>query len=108
MRSDLLGEALCNGVVFTPGRDDGQLLGGDPQGLGRPLPAAERSDGGHLCCTSEAINLSSRLARNTRRNSARGEDTKRSMLSQMKTKQKRQISTCTVDLTYFSSAVLQL
>lgn len=53
MRSDSLGEALCDGVVFTPGGDDGHLLGGDPQGLGRPLPAAERSDGGHLCCTSE-------------------------------------------------------
>lgn len=52
-RRDLLGEALCDGGVFSPGRDDGHLFGGDPQRLGRPLPAAERSDGGHLCCTSE-------------------------------------------------------
>lgn len=53
VRSDLLGEALCDGVVFTPGSDDGHLLGGDPQWLGRPLPAAEWSDGGHFCCESE-------------------------------------------------------
>lgn len=53
MRTDLLGEALCDGVGFPAGGDDGQLLGGDPQGLGRPLPAAEGSDGGHVCRVSE-------------------------------------------------------
>lgn len=30
-RSNLLREALCDSGGFTPGRNDGQLLGGDPQ-----------------------------------------------------------------------------
>lgn len=91
-KRDLLGEALCDGVVFSPGRDDGHLFGGDPQRLGRPLPAAERSDGGHVCCTSErSICLVGVALEGTRVVTLRGHKKRRrrrKMLSQVETKQK--------------------
>lgn len=85
LRLDLLGEALCDGGVFTPGRDDWQLFGGDPERLGCPLPAAERCNGGHVCCRSEWSVCLSALS-GTQVVPLRGGDTnRRSTFSQLNT-----------------------